>query len=82
MPESKIISRTTYSNFGSEHWFNTLISRQKVCVEILKTVKPTEEQLKSMAACLYKTTEELIEGWHIMQKEIESLENKLKSLKT
>gem|GEM_PF-2607046 len=81
MPGSNIISRTTYSHYGGEHWFNTLISRQKICTEILTTVKPTEEQLKSLAKCLYKTTEELIEGWHIMQKEIERLENKIKSLK-
>jgi hypothetical protein len=76
--ESKIISRTTNSNYGSDHWFNTLISRQKTVAEILRSSQCTEAQLLSMANCLYETTHELIEGWNIRQLEIEEMEKKLK----
>jgi hypothetical protein len=66
MSQFKISNRTN-SDIGSDHWFNTLVSSQKAIAEILKTNTPTKKQLKAMAESLYQTTEELIEGWQMVQ---------------
>jgi|GEM_PF-3730419 len=57
-------SQLTNSNYGSSHWFNTLMSRQKAIAEILTNSTPQEAQTKQLAESLYKTTEELIKGWN------------------
>jgi hypothetical protein len=66
-------SAVTNSNYGSEHWFNSLVSSQKAIAEILSSTVPTEQQTKQLAKSLYKTTEELINGWKHVQQEIEDL---------
>jgi hypothetical protein len=71
MPQK--MSSITHTPYGSEHWFNTLVSSQKAIAEILSGTVPTEDQTKQLAKSLYTTTEELIKGWKFVQEDIEDL---------
>jgi len=66
-------SPLTNSYYGSEHWFNTLIGRQKAIAELLSNSAPTKEQNKQLADSMFSSIRELMKGWGIIQEELEEL---------
>lgn len=54
------IPSSTGSEFGSYHWFHTLMARHLHCGEFLKDKSPDKETLRKWGEDLYKTSSELL----------------------
>lgn len=68
------IPSSTGSEFGSTHWFNTLLARHKHMGEFLSDKTPDEEILRAWGVDLEKTSNELL-AWRFLTDD--KIENKL-----
>lgn len=59
------IRSSTNSEFGSHHWFITLMAKSKHTGEFLKEKTPSEEHLRAWGADLFKLSNEII-AWFLM----------------